>query len=382
VLTSRGWGLLVAGLALAVVVAVGDLTQLLVLAVAALALPLLALAWSRVPFRVGVQRWVEPPSVARGEPCIGALAVTNLRPRRSPALSILDRRGSEEIVIEVPRLGPDAVHPTTYHLSTARRGVFPLGPLTAERGDVFGLAATTVDLGARMTFAVHPRHHPLAGLPGGVLASPDGTVQQIPFGSSVFDGLREYVPGDDHRKIHWLSTARTGAPQVRVYRDSSVPTLAVLLDDRASRYTGDRFEDAVEVAASLLDLAEQEELALVLVTTGGRRFGRPGERADRADALDFLAALALRADDEVGADGDGGPAFDPTRHPRASTLFLVTGSLSGTDGTGVLALRSTVARLTVCSVAPHEAPASIPAGVRGVRLSSARELPGRWAELT
>jgi uncharacterized protein (DUF58 family) len=381
VLTSRGWGLLVAGVVLAVLTRLTGATELLVLAVPAFVLPVLALAWSRVSFRIGVRRWVEPASVVRGEPCIGALAVTNLGGRRSPVLDVVDRRGDDELAILVPRLAAAEVHPTTYHLPTDRRGVFALGPLTAERGDVFGLARTTVDLGGRMTFAVHPRHHDLVGPPGGVRASPDGSIQQIPFGSSVFDGLREYVIGDDHRKIHWLSSARTGTPLVRVYRDSSIPTLSLLLDDRASRYRGDRFEDAVEVAASVLDLADRFDLSLVVVTTSGASAGRVGERVDRADLLDFLAGVTLQDDDAIAAGGDGGPPFDPTRHPPAATVLLITGALTPADAGAVLTLKSSVARLTTCTVVPDEAPSTVPSGVAGVQVSQASQLPARWAEV-
>ena len=373
-LTSRGRGLLLAGVLLALISWLTRATELLVLTVPALVLPLLAWAWSRVRFRVGVQRWVEPSTVVRGEPCIGALAVINQRARRSPTLEVLDRRAGDEIVVQVPRLAPQATYPTTYHVPTDRRGVFPLGPLTARRGDVFGLARTIVDLGGRMTFCVRPRHHLIEEPPGGVRASLDGAVQQIPFGSSVFHGLREYVVGDDHRKIHWLSTARTGTPQVRVYRDSSVPTLSLLLDNRASRYTDDRFEDAVEVAASVLDLVDRADLALVVVTTGGARCGRAGERVDREDVLDFLAAVQLRADH---ADDAAAPAFDPTLHEAAATVLLVTGALTGTDGDALLGLRSAVARLTICAVAPDDQ-AVLPDGITGIVLPRADLLPDRW----
>jgi uncharacterized protein (DUF58 family) len=374
VLTSRGRGLLVAGLALALTSRLTRDTELLVLAVPALVLPVLAWSWSRVPFRVGVTRWVEPATVVRGEPCIGALAVTNQRPRRSPTLDVVDRRGKDDIVVSVPRLAPQATHPTTYHLPTDRRGVFALGPLTARRGDIFGLARTTVDLGGTMTFSVHPRQHFLQELPGGVRASLDGAVQQIPFGSSVFHGLREYVAGDDHRKIHWLSTARTGTPQVRVYRDSSVPTLSLLIDDRASRYRDDRFEDAVEVAASILDLADRHDLGLVIVTTGGQICGRPGERLDQADLLDFLAALELRPD-RADSGSDGGSVFDPGLHPAGSTVILITGALTGEDDDAVLGLRAAVARLTICALVPDDQPTAQP---DALRLSRADLLPQQW----
>jgi uncharacterized protein (DUF58 family) len=374
-LTSRGAGLLSAGLVLAGVTALTRAVELLVLVVPALTLPLLAWAWCRVPFRIGVRRWVEPATVTRGEPCIGAIAVTNDGHRRTPALDVLDRRGDEEdVFLPVPRLDPGATHPTTYHLPTDRRGVYLLGPLRARRGDPLGLAGTTADLGGRMTLCVHPRRRYLDSVPGGVRASLEGIVEQIPFGSSVFHGLREYVPGDDHRHIHWMSTARLGVPQVRVYRDSSIPTLTVLLDDRTSRYRGDRFEDAVEVVASVVDLAARNDLALVVATAGGDRHGTAGEPVREGDALDFLAHLTPRADEDT--------AWAAAEVSAAATVVLVCGRQAATDEAELLRLRAVSARLTVCALVDDDEPVGVPEATPLIVLPDAGSLPDHWAAVT
>jgi uncharacterized protein (DUF58 family) len=43
-------------------------------------------------------------------------------------------------------------------------------------------------------------------------------------------GVREYVPGDSPRRIHWRATARTGTLQTRVYEPSASPIAAIFLD--------------------------------------------------------------------------------------------------------------------------------------------------------
>jgi uncharacterized protein (DUF58 family) len=371
--TSRGWGLLASGALLAGLAWITGAAELLVLAVPALGLPLLAWGWSRARFRMRARRWVEPATVERLQPCVGVLTVTNLRSRRSPRLDVVDRREGRDIPMAIPRLGARASHPTTYHVSTQRRGVFALGPLTARRGDPFGLAEAVDDLGGRMTFAVRPRTHRLEPLPGGVRASLDGSVQQVPFGSSVFHGLRDYVVGDDHRKIHWLSTARAGTPQVRVYRDSSVPTVTLLLDDRAASYAEDRFEDAVEVAASIVDLVERHDLGIVVVTVSGAQCGAPGEPVDREDVLDFLTRLDP-------AVGENLRLFDPRVRAPASTVLLVAGALGGDDGGDLLQLRATAAGLLVCAVVPDPAMVAVPEGTSLLTLAQAEHLPQRWKE--
>jgi uncharacterized protein (DUF58 family) len=371
--TSRGWGLLAGGALLAGLARLTGAAELLVLAVPALGLPLLAWAWSRVPFRVRARRWIEPATVERLQPCIGVLTVTNLRSRRSPRLEVVDRREGRDIPMAIPRLAPGASHPTTYHLSTQRRGVFTLGPLTARRGDPFGLAESADDLGGRMMFSVYPRTHRLESLPGGLRASLDGSAQQIPFGSSVFHGLRDYIIGDDHRKIHWLSTARAGTPQVRVYRDSSVPTVTLLLDDRAASYAGDRFEDAVEVAASMVDLVARHDLAIVITTVSGAQCGTLGEPVDREDVLDFLTRLDPAPEEDL-------RLFDPRVQAPSSTVLLVTGALDADDGADLLQLRATAAGLMVCAVVPHPAKVAVPDGTSFVTLTRAEHLPQQWEE--
>jgi hypothetical protein len=197
------------------------------------------------------------------------------------------------------------------------------------------------------------------------------------------------VVGDDHRKIHWLSTARVGEPQVRVYRDSSVPTLTVLLDNRASRYGEDRFEDAVEVAASVLDLTERHDLALVIVTPGGDRAGAPGERLDRDDGLDFLSRVQLSTQPRL-------RLYDPGLPTAGATVLLVTGALTGLDGTGgtngrhpgsaddgdgpdLLLLRGAAAKLSVCALVARPGDATaVPEGVTTLTLSRADQLPDLW----
>ena len=58
----------------------------------------------------------------------------------------------------------------------------------------------------------------------------------------AFHALRPYQLGDDHRHIHWMSTARTGSVMVRQNVDNRVPSVVVLLDPR--RRSDRFFEEA------------------------------------------------------------------------------------------------------------------------------------------
>jgi uncharacterized protein (DUF58 family) len=98
--------------------------------------------------------------------------------------------------------------------------------------------------------------------------------------------LREALPGDDPRDIHWPQTARQGSPIVRE-RDSEESRSAVVLLEGG----GSGFEEAVsEAAGAVLQLlARGERVGLV----AGEVFVPPGEGRRQRRAL--LAALAVAA---------------------------------------------------------------------------------------
>jgi uncharacterized protein (DUF58 family) len=77
----------------------------------------------------------------------------------------------------------------------------------------------------------------------------------------TFSSLREYVPGDDPRQIHWRSTARTGVLTVREHVDTTEPTTTVVLDTHPTALGADAFEHAVEFAASVVTILARSGLA-------------------------------------------------------------------------------------------------------------------------
>lgn len=68
-----------------------------------------------------------------------------------------------------------------------------------------------------------------------------------------FVELREYVPGDDVRRIDWAATARTGGLQTRVVLEDVALTLAAILDTSPSMQAG-RDRPLAESAREAMDL--------------------------------------------------------------------------------------------------------------------------------
>jgi uncharacterized protein (DUF58 family) len=79
--------------------------------------------------------------------------------------------------------------------------------------------------------------------------------------------MREYVPGDDPRMIHWPTTARTGTLMVREHVEVRRPEFTIVLDTADAAGTPDDFEESVDVAASLAVHAIAAGLDVVVRTT-------------------------------------------------------------------------------------------------------------------
>lgn len=79
-------------------------------------------------------------------------------------------------------------------------------------------------------------------------------------GGTEFDRLREYVPGDEVRRVDWSATARLGRPVVRTYRAERNQQVLVLLD------TGRTMAGVVD-GVPRLDHAMDAVMALTTVAT-------------------------------------------------------------------------------------------------------------------
>ncbi|HEX8629674.1 MAG TPA: DUF58 domain-containing protein [Catenuloplanes sp.] len=354
-LTGRGIGLLVgapvlfllgywSGFALLRVVAGGALGALLIAVLAARRRPSLR-----------VRRELHPDQVDRGEPALGRLVVVNAGPDPVTALTARDPvAGHRDITVDLPTLAPGGSVPRTYDLPTARRGRLVLGPLRVHRGDRLGLAETTATVGGRAVLWVRPRVHPAHRMSAGRGAGHGAVAVQTPFRGSVeFRSLREYVPGDEPRHLHWKSTARTGKLMVREFMDPQRPRLAILLDSRRDVLSAAGYEDAVEVAASLAHAALAEDHALRLTSTGDTVLDTAagatsrqvtewlcataqGDRTDGTDRTDRTVLLPLLA----AAEGSG------------SCLVFITGGPSAEDLPALAAVPRRWGRLVVVDLAP------------------------------
>jgi uncharacterized protein (DUF58 family) len=119
--------------------------------------------------------------------------------------------------------------------------------------------------------------------------------------------VREYVPGDDVRRIEWNVTARTGEPHVRVDLAERVLVTWIVLDHSASMAFGTaerRKADVAEgVCLALGHLASRRGNRLGVVAFGGASLTAVPPRQGRTGMLSLL--LALRGEPVAEGSGDG-----------------------------------------------------------------------------
>ncbi len=336
-LTGSGRAVAAAAVLLAVGADVLHYPELVALSVGAAGAVLVALVSTGRSRAVRVERALTRSRVSVGDAAEGVVTATDRSGRGGPALRGIDRvrRGvgpAEEIPVVVPAGGPGEVRSTTYPVPTGRRGVFVLGPLVLERVDPLGLAHRELGRAQETTLWVHPRVHVIEPPAGGRRAHPEGGDDVAsPQATTTFESLREYVIGDDLRRIHWRSTAHTGSLMVRNDLDTAMPTCVVWLDADARSYDDpEQFEEAVEVAASVMVAAVGGAVPVRLLSSSG--LDADGTRYDRGALLDRLATVELH--DGPGSDG-GARLHDP--RPNLM-LVVVTGPAARRDAVRIDAL--------------------------------------------
>lgn len=154
-------------------------------------------------------------------------------------------------------LGPWQKVDFSYTIESQRRGEYTLGPVVLRGSDPLGLFRWEKRAAGRQRVIVYPRVLRVAvpadsGLPAGNIATLDRAYEDV----TRYRSLREYVPGDDMRRIAWKASARLGSLHTIEYLATLYFPALILLDlsieDYPERGRYSMMERAIETAASLV----------------------------------------------------------------------------------------------------------------------------------
>lgn len=160
--------------------------------------------------------------------------------------------------IPIASLGSGEVLEHAYTFTPARRGVYRIGPVTATWNDPFGLVVHTQRIAEAVEVIVHPATESVHDR---VLSRmwedpPIRPPVSKPWPTGFeFYGMRDYVPGDDLRRVVWSAVAKTDRMLVRESEQGITDRVVILLDTDVNQHSpgdpSETFETGVRAAASL-----------------------------------------------------------------------------------------------------------------------------------
>lgn len=184
---------------------------------------------------------------------------------------------------------------TSYELELLKRGEHRLGPAETTERDPLGIVARTTSIAATTPVLVYPEVRAIApNRTFAGLVERAGTPER-----QAFARLREYVPGDALRDVHWKSSAKRadGDLVVTEFADEDEGGVTIAVEGEPGH--GDPMASAAaSVTVYLLDAG----LAVGLATPAGDLGQRKGDE-HREEALELLARVSAgRVGDRVDAD--------------------------------------------------------------------------------
>ncbi|MDR2897153.1 MAG: DUF58 domain-containing protein [Propionibacteriaceae bacterium] len=323
-ITTAGWAVIALLLLGLIAARVWGLIEGAVWAVMAVIVLLAAVLVTLGRTLVTVSLGVDPPRVSVGSQAIVSFRVTNPGPRQQGSVRLRLPVGSSTAHYTTPALAVEESYADWLSIPAKRRQVVDIGPVVTYRSDPLRLIRREITWTDQVQLFIHPRQVALPSFGSGLLRDLEGqSTPDVSNADLAFHTLRDYVPGDDQRYIHWKSSARlsavAGSPKfmIRQFLDTRRNHLALISDlDSAGFASADEFELALSVAASLATRCLLDEVDLTIIC-GDELISRP--RTNRG--LDPYAAAELGHQPLAGQ-------FEGLRSaaPDASLVTVVTGS--------------------------------------------------------
>lgn len=271
---------------------------------------------------VEVSLHLTPERLTVGDPPVsGDVTTTNVSGRPMLPIELDLGVGLRAHRFRLPVLGIRAEHTETFTVPALRRSVIPVGPARTRRGDPLGLFSRTLEWTGVTEVFVRPRALPLESLGSGLLRDLEGVAtNDLSSSDLAFHALREYVPGDDLRHVHWLSSAKGNGMMVRQYLDTRRSHVTVIVDQESSSYAGEEdFETAMSIAATIARRSFLDEFDVSFVC--GDQTVIAGRAAGVLDAMCRV---------ELGSRALISATLEASRQATdTSLLFIISGSAVG-----------------------------------------------------
>ena len=227
--------------------------------------------------------------VVVGDQAAIQVTVANPTRRRLGRVRVEIPVGEAVADVAIPGLGVGDRFEDVFVVTGSRRGVVPIGPVRTTRTDPIGLVTRERRWDESIDLFVHPRTISIPSISTGFVRDLEGIpTSELTASDLSFHSLREYVPGDERRAIHWKSTARTGQYMVRQFEETRRSHLLVVLGLHPDEYASDEeFEMAASVVGSVGARAIADGRDVAVVASAVSRAGTVPPRP-----VDHLASIS------------------------------------------------------------------------------------------
>ncbi len=243
----------------------------------------------RVLHAIAVSRHI-PSEVTARIPFAVVLEVRNLHRRKiSYSLTIKDSGDfqSPRTLGYVSSLQPGESKSFHYLAQVEQRGCHRFGPVYITTRFPFGLFEKSRLIPLEESFIAHPGLIETSKLTTLALGREKIRYKKWRLGEEIL-ALRPALPDDDHRLIHWPTSARMGQLMLKEFFEPKDYPRPIFFDNRGVE--GKKFEQAVELAANLLRLFISEGVAVSFATW--ESYFQPMAKAGGIKpALDHLALI-------------------------------------------------------------------------------------------
>ena len=224
----------------------------------------------------------------------------------------------------ITQLRPNEIKRITYKVTSQERGLFHAGPVRIRTSDPLGLFLIDMEVSCPLEITVRPARIKLItevipGFPQGNLKINNPCYEDITMRRSI----RDYMNGDELKRINWRSSAKFASLYTNQYEDSFDAPLFVFLnlaeEDYALHDRRYHSEKAIEIAASIVEKARvlRQRCGFAAYGTG---FPDLPPRQNQCDSiLDLLALIKCEK---------GKLNYDPQKKfahqlPTGTLLFVV-----------------------------------------------------------
>ncbi len=265
----------------------------------------IAFVWTRVRKDAHhCHRRINPGTVYVNEDFEIQVTVTNPTRRATGLVQLIDpvvQPGQDALhaSLGIPPLAPGEQWTNSFSLRANVRGPMRIGPMTATSTDPCGLIRRTRQIVAPTEVLVLPMIEQVSAPWFWVGESERVGAARPTLSGTEFVSLREYISGDDPRKVHWPSSAKLDSLVVKIDESPLDRFCVAVLDDRSSVHDASSFERAISACASVLVAAKNDGMQLQLMTSSGFRSGGGSTNTQLTPALHHLARIDLQSTTDV-----------------------------------------------------------------------------------